>query len=251
MASLRTKIKVLLIDDEPAIARALRPLLHGHGFDVAVAETGAEGLSQLENFAPDLILLDLGLPDISGVELTPRLRLRTQAPIIILSVHDAEQDKVAALDNGADDYLTKPFGFQELLARMRVAVRHAQAAQNDGASAAASVSSPRHQIRIGDVALNTERYEVTVRGVVTHLTPTEFKLLELLMQNAGKLVTHNTILHRVWGPEYVGESQLLRVYIGHLRAKVEEHPERPTHIVTEPGVGYRFRDSVRMTNAHE
>lgn len=245
MSSVKARVKVLLIDDEPAIARALRPLLHGHGFDVAVAETGADGLAQWESFTPNLILLDLGLPDMSGVELTAELRRRTQVPIIILSVHDAEQDKVAALDNGADDYLTKPFGFQELLARIRVALRHAQAAQNDAVvSSVSSVGPPRHQIRVGDVELDTERYEVMVRGITTHLTPTEFKLLELLMQNAGKLVTHNTLLHRVWGPEYVGENQLLRVYIGHLRTKIEEQPERPTYIVTEPGVGYRFRDSV-------
>ncbi len=230
--------KVLLIDDEPAIAKALRPLLQGHGFSVAVAETGADGLAQLESFAPDLILLDLGLPDMNGVELTTELRRRTATPIIVLSVRDAERDKVAALDNGADDYLTKPFGFQELLARMRVAFRHAPSAQNITQLAA------QKEIQIGDVILDTERYAVTVRGTTTHLTPTEFKLLELLMQHSGKLVTHHTLLHRVWGPEYVGESQLLRVYIGHLRAKIEEQPDRPTYIVTEPGVGYRFRDSL-------
>lgn len=192
-----------------------------------------------------MILLDLGLPDISGVELTAELRRRTRVPIIILSVHDTEQEKVAALDNGADDYLTKPFGFQELLARLRVALRHAQAAQDEAVnSSASSIASPRHQIRVGDVALDTERYEVTVRGTTTHLTPTEFKLLELLIQNAGKLLTHNTLLHRVWGPEYIGENQLLRVCIGRLRARIEEHPERPEYILTEPGVGYRFRDII-------
>ncbi len=238
-------IKVLLIDDEPAIAKALRPLLQGHGFSVAVAETGADGLAQLESFAPALILLDLGLPDMNGVELTTELRRRTDAPIIVLSVRDAEHDKVAALDNGADDYLTKPFGFLELLARIRVALRHAP---NTGSALSALGgaldSAVPQRIQIGDVALDTQRYEVTVRGTTTHLTPTEFKLLELLMQHAGKLVTHHTLLHRVWGPEYVGESQLLRVYIGHLRAKIEERPERPRYIVTEPGVGYRFRDSL-------
>jgi two-component system KDP operon response regulator KdpE len=240
-----SEIKVLLIDDEPAIAKALRPLLQGHGFSVAVAETGADGLVQLESFAPDLILLDLGLPDMNGVELTTELRRRTDAPIIVLSVRDAERDKVAALDNGADDYLTKPFGFLELLARIRVALRHAS---NTGSALSAQGgaldSSVPQRIQIGDVALDTERYEVTARGTTTHLTPTEFKLLKLLMQHAGKLVTHHTLLYRVWGPEYVGESQLLRVYIGHLRAKIEEQPERPRYIVTEPGVGYRFRDSL-------
>jgi two-component system, OmpR family, KDP operon response regulator KdpE len=226
---------VLLIDDEPAIAKALRPLLQGHGFAVAVAETGAEGLEQLEGFAPELILLDLGLPDIDGVELTAELRRRTAAPIIVLSVRDAERDKVAALDNGADDYVTKPFGFQELLARIRVALRHAYEGLPE--------AQPAQKLEIGGVVLDTERYEVVVRGTATHLSPTEFKLLETLMQHAGKLVTHRTLLHRVWGPEYEGENQLLRVYIGHLRAKIEEEPERPSYILTEPGVGYRFREA--------
>jgi two-component system, OmpR family, KDP operon response regulator KdpE len=237
--------KVLLIDDEPAIAKALRPLLQGHDFSVAVAETGADGLAQLDSFGPDLILLDLGLPDMSGVELTTELRRRADVPIIVLSVRDAEHDKVSALDNGADDYLTKPFGFQELLARIRVALRHAPSVQSgQSAQAAAMSSSLSQKIQIGEVILDTERYEVTVRDTTTHLTPTEFKLLETLMRNAGKLVTHHTLLHKVWGPEYVGESQLLRVYIGHLRAKIEERPERPTYIATEPGVGYRFRDAL-------
>jgi two-component system KDP operon response regulator KdpE len=152
---------------------------------------------------------------------------------------------VAALDNGADDYLTKPFGFLELLARIRVALRHALSAQSAQNAHGMLASSPLQKIEIGDVMLDTERYEVTVRGTTTHLTPTEFKLLEALMRHAGKLMTHHTLLHKVWGPEYVGESQLLRVYIGHLRAKIEERPERPAYIVTEPGVGYRFRDSVQ------
>jgi len=231
-----SSVRVLLIDDEPAMAKALRPLLHGHGFSTAIAETGAEGLAQTGSFAPDIILLDMGLPDVDGVELAAELRKRTNAPIIILSVRDAEHDKVAALDNGADDYLTKPFGFQELLARIRVALRHS--------GSAASLPQSMQKIQIGDVSLDTERYEVTVRGTTTHLTPTEFKLLETLMQHAGKLITHRTLLHKVWGPEYAGESQLLRVYVGHLRAKIEERPELPTHIITEPGVGYRFREAI-------
>lgn len=228
-------VKVLLIDDEPAIAKALRPLLQGHGFTVAVAETGAGGLALTESFTPDVILLDMGLPDVDGVELAAQLRRCTNAPIIVLSVRDAEHDKVAALDNGADDYVTKPFGFQELLARIRVALRHSQNA--------VSLLQPSTKLQIGGVALDTDRYEVTVRGATTHLTPTEFKLLETLMQHAGKLITHRTLLHKVWGPEYVGDSQLLRVYVGHLRGKIEERPERPSYIITEPGVGYRFRDA--------
>jgi two-component system, OmpR family, KDP operon response regulator KdpE len=227
-------IKMLLIDDEPAIAKALRPLLEGHHFSVAVAETGADGLAQAETFAPDLIILDLGLPDVDGVQLTAELSRRTHVPIIVLSVRDAERDKVAALDNGADDYVTKPFGFQELLARIRVALRHRQQENPMPAQA--------QQVKIGDVCLDSERHEVIVRGEPVHLSPTEFDLLETLMRHAGKLVTHRTLLHKVWGPEYTGDTQLLRVYVGHLRAKVEERPERPAYIITEPGIGYRFHD---------
>lgn len=227
-------IRVLLIDDEPAIARALRPLLQGHNFIVAVAETGADGVAQAKSFAPDVILLDMGLPDMNGVEVAAELRQHTDVPIIVLSVRDAEHDKVAALDGGADDYLTKPFGFQELLARIRVALRHRQPADPTPTQA--------QQVKIGDVLIDVERHEVIVRGKSVHLSPTEFDLLETLMRHAGKLVTHRTLLHKVWGAEYTSETQLLRVYIGHLRAKIEERPERPVYILTEPGIGYRFRD---------
>lgn len=227
-------IRVLLIDDEPAIARALRPLLQGHNFIVAVAETGADGVAQAESFVPDVILLDMGLPDMNGVEVAAELRRHTDVPIIVLSVRDAEHDKVAALDGGADDYLTKPFGFQELLARIRVALRHRQTANPTPTQA--------QQVKIGDVLIDVERHEVIVRGESVHLSPTEFDLLETLMRHAGKLVTHRTLLHKVWGAEYTSETQLLRVYIGHLRAKIEERQERPVYIITEPGIGYRFRD---------
>lgn len=229
-----TRLRVLIIDDEPAIARVLRPSLQGHSFTVATADTGGEGLAQVESFAPDLILLDLGLPDIDGVELTAELRERTSVPIIVLSVRDAEKDKVAALDNGANDYLTKPFSMGELMARIRAALR--QYGQ------ISSTSAPPQPVAIGDISLDHMRHELRVRGSLVHLSPTEFNLLEMLMLNAGKLVTHRTLLHRVWGPEYQGDTQLLRVYIGQLRAKIEERPERPAYIVTEPGVGYRFRD---------
>jgi two-component system, OmpR family, KDP operon response regulator KdpE len=173
-------LRVLVIDDEPAIARALRPSLQGHGFDVATAGTGADGLAQLEEFNPDLILLDLGLPDINGVELARQLRGRTAAPIIVLSVHDAEQDKIAALDSGADDYVTKPFGMGELLARIRVALRHSQDR--------AGISAPVQSVAVGDVVLDAVKHSVTVRGEPVHLSPTEFNLLDVLMRNAGKLV---------------------------------------------------------------
>jgi two-component system KDP operon response regulator KdpE len=228
-------VRVLIIDDEPAIARALRPALEGHGFAVTTASSGAEALFQFEEFAPDLILLDLGLPDADGVDLTVELRKQTQAPIVVLSVRGADRDKIAALDNGADDYLTKPFSIGELMARIRVALRHIQ--QPTLASAASPIVS------IGGVALDSERHIVTVNNSPVHLSPTEFQLLETLMQNAGRLITHRTLLYKVWGPEYAEDTQLLRVYIGQLRSKIEERPERPTYILTEPGIGYRFRDS--------
>lgn len=229
--------RVLIIDDEPAIARVLRPALQGYNFEVSTAATGAEGLAQLESFKPDLILLDLGLPDTDGVSLAAALRGRSATPIIVLSVRDAEQDKIAALDNGADDFVTKPFSMGELMARVRVALRHAQ----HGVTALA----PVQQIKIGNMLLDLARHQLTVGGTPVHLSPTEFNLLEVLMRNAGRLVTHHTLLHKVWGPEYTGDTQLLRVYIAQLRGKVEERPERPTYIITEPGVGYRFRDQAQ------
>lgn len=226
---------MLIVDDEPAIARVLRPALLGHDFAVATAVSGAEALDQVEAFEPDLVLLDLGLPDIDGVRLTGKIRERTGAPIIILSVRGAEHDKIAALDNGADDYLTKPFGIGELLARMRAALRHAQQPLQ-------TPNAPREPITIGAVSLDVERHTVTVNDAPVHLSPTEFTLLETLMRHAGKIVTHRTLLHTVWGAEYSADTQLLRVYVGQLRAKVEPRPNRPEYILTEPGIGYRFRE---------
>lgn len=227
-------LRVLIIDDEPAIARALRPALQGHNFAVATADTGQAGISMAASFAPDLILLDLGLPDLDGVEVAGELRKRTDAPIIVLSVRDTEKDKIAALDGGANDYLTKPFGMGELMARIRVALRHY--------GQSASALAPPQPISIGELALDREGHTLRLRSSPVHLSPTEYNLLETLMLNAGKLVTHRTLLHKVWGPEYLGDTQLLRVYIGQLRAKIEERPERPTYIITEPGIGYRFLD---------
>jgi two-component system, OmpR family, KDP operon response regulator KdpE len=227
---------VLLIDDEPAIVRVLRPALEGHHYEVVAASTGAEGLSQLEKHHPDLILLDLSLPDIDGVTLAGLLRERTEAPIIVLSVRSGDQDKIAALDNGANDYVTKPFSMGELLARIRAALRSYQRQSYQ--------ITQEQQISIGEVTLDVDRHAVTVRGTPVHFSPTEFSLLEILMRNAGRLVTHRTLLHNVWGTEYINETQLLRVYIGHLRSKIEPQPDRPQYIITEPGVGYRFTESV-------
>lgn len=231
-------MRILVIDDEPAIARVLRPALKGQGFNVAVATSGTDGLGQLGTFLPDVILLDLGLPDIDGVSLAAQLRERTGAPIIVLSVRDSEADKISALDNGATDYVTKPFSMGELMARVRVAVRYY--GQGDRTTAPSS----REPITIGDLSLDSEKHVLTRKGEAVHLSPTEFNLLEMMMLNAGRLVTHRTLLQKVWGVEYAKETQLLRVYIGQLRSKIEERPERPAYIITEPGIGYRFRDSV-------
>jgi two-component system KDP operon response regulator KdpE len=229
---------VLIIDDEPAIARALRPALEGHGFVVATVPSGAEAVSQVEEFGPDVILLDLGLPDVDGVDLAADLRKQTQAPIIVLSVRGGDRDKIAALDNGADDYLTKPFSIGELMARIRVALRHVQPTDPASPTAPAAVVP----IAIGGIVLDSKRHTVTVNDAPVHLSPTEFQLLEELMQNAGRLVTHRTLLYKVWGPEYAADTQLLRVYIAQLRSKIEERAERPSYILTEPGIGYRFID---------
>jgi two-component system KDP operon response regulator KdpE len=226
--------RVMIVDDEPAIARALRPALEGHSFKVVAVRSGAEALTHLEEFAPDIILLDLGLPDIDGTELVRVLREQTTAPIIVLSVRGSEKDKVTALDNGADDYLTKTFGIGELLARIRVALRRVEEGSN--------TPPPTEPLVIGSVFLDTERHLVKVNDQPVHLSPTEFGLLEVLMRHAGKPVTHRTLLYKVWGPEYESDTQLLRVYIGQLRGKIEARPERPAYIRTEPGIGYRFTD---------
>jgi two-component system KDP operon response regulator KdpE len=229
--------RVLIIDDEWAIVRAVRPTLQGLGFAVATAATGAEGLAQAERFGPDVILLDLGLPDIDGQQVLGELRRRTPAPVIVLSVRGAERDKVAALDRGADDYLTKPFGIPELLARMRVVLRRA-------APPAPAAGSPGDGAPLvaGELVLDPAGHTVMLGGTPVHLSPTEFNLLELLMRHAGKVVTHQTLLHTVWGPEYITNTRVLRVYISQLREKIEPDPDRPTYIRTEPGIGYRFCD---------
>jgi two-component system KDP operon response regulator KdpE len=230
--------RILIVDDEPAISRALRPALMGHEFEVATAASGAEGLALLESFIPDIILLDLSLPDIDGIDLTPQIREQTTAPIIVLSVRGADRDKISALDRGADDYLTKPFSMGELLARIRVALRHRQQQETLSAN---TLSGPT---KVGDLIVDAERHLVTLKGRPVRLSRTEFNLLEMLARNAGRVIAHRTLLHNVWGPEYTAETQLLRVYISQIRGKIEERPERPTYILTEPGIGYRFRDDV-------
>jgi two-component system KDP operon response regulator KdpE len=211
--------------------RFLRAAITASGYRCLEAETGATGLAEAATRNPAVILLDLGLPDIDGLEVTKRLRSWSETPIIVLSARGQEFDKVDALDAGADDYLTKPFGVPELLARIRVAVRHKD--QRQGAPAEPVVT-------FGDVRVDLAERRVTFREEVIHLTPTQFKLLAVLVRHAGKVVTHGQLLNEAWGPAYAAEKQYLRVYMGHLRSKLEPDPARPRFLTTEPGVGYRL-----------
>lgn len=223
---------VLLIEDEPQMRRFLRASLDGNGFKLVEASTAAEGQSLAASHNPELVLLDLGLPDTDGIVLTKQLREWARMPIIVISARGREADKVEALDAGADDYLTKPFGVKELLARMRVALRHAAA--NGGA--------PEPVLQLGNVQLDLQKREVKRDGKDVHLTPIEYRLLVLLAQHAGKVLTHGHILKEVWGPGSAQQTHYLRVYMAQLRQKLEADPARPKLLITEPGVGYRLRE---------
>jgi two-component system KDP operon response regulator KdpE len=227
----RPPVVVLVVEDEPQVMRFLRATLAAHGYRAFEATTGAQALAEAATRSPDLILLDLGLPDADGVEITRRLREWSKTPIIVISARGQEGDKVQALDAGADDYLTKPFGVPELLARMRVALRHQ--ARTDG--------SGESVLRVGDLAVDLATRRVTVAGAEIHLTRTEYRLLAVLVQHAGKVVTHRQLLREVWGPGSVEHSHYLRVYMGQLRHKLEEDAARPRYLETEIGVGYRLR----------
>jgi len=219
---------VLVIDDELQIRRFLRISLEANGYQVHEAATFAAGLAAAAQLRPDLLILDLGLPDGEGLDLLRRLREWSSLPTIVLSARMSDADKVAALDSGADDYLTKPFSVPELLARLRVALRHAQPATSDPV------------FRTGSLAVDLAARLVTVDGAPVKLTPTEYALLRLLVQHAGRVLTHRQILKEVWGPQYVDETHYLRVYFGQLRQKLEANPALPALILTEPGVGYRL-----------
>lgn len=221
---------VLVIDDEPQILRALRTILAENEFKVSIANRGEDGLNIAATTTPDVIILDLGLPDMDGVEVCKRLREWTQCPIIVLSARDSERDKVAALDNGADDYLTKPFGIEELLARVRVALRHS--AQKQGTQSKI--------IQAGNLTIDLVWHLVKRDGIEIKLTATEYKLLSYLASNHGRVLTHQSILSHVWGPADADHTEYLRVYMRQLRKKLEEYPERPQYLITEPGIGYRF-----------
>jgi two-component system, OmpR family, KDP operon response regulator KdpE len=223
---------ILVIEDEPQMQRFLRIVLEGQGYNFIEAQTGQEGLVQAATRSPDIILLDLGLPDIDGLEVTRRLREWSDIPIIVLSAREQEQDKIKALDAGADDYLTKPFGAGELLARIRVAIRHKVMRQADQGEPLFILDNLRVDMAQRQVYLNEQE---------VHLTPIEYKLLTVLIQNAGKVVTHSQLLKEVWGPSYSKETQYLRVYMTQLRHKLESDPARPRFLINEPGIGYRLK----------
>jgi two-component system, OmpR family, KDP operon response regulator KdpE len=224
---------ILVIDDEPQILRAMRTILTEKQFRVTTASRGEEGLTLAATNEPDLIILDLGLPDMDGVDVCRRLREWTQIPIIILSVRDSERDKVAALDQGADDYLTKPFGIEELLARVRVALRHS-------ARALSAHGAQNKVVKAGSLMIDLAWHVVKRGEEEIKLTATEYKLLAYLAANHGRVLTHRSILTQVWGAADADHTEYLRVYMRQLRKKLETDPERPQFILTEPGIGYRF-----------
>jgi len=223
-------IRVLIVDDERPIRRFLRVALGGQ-FTIFEATNGMEALAAAASERPDVIILDLGLPDIDGVEVTRRLREWSQTPIIVISVRDQETEKIAALDAGADDYLTKPFGVGELMARLRAALR--RTSQTESAPVFTS----------GDLVVDLSQREITLNGEPVSLTPTEYDLLRTLINHAGKVLTHRQLLRKVWGDSYESDTHILQVNISNLRQKIEMDPARPVHIVTEPGVGYRLKIS--------
>ncbi|XTZ16346.1 response regulator [Micromonospora echinospora] len=224
--------RILVVDDEPQILRALRINLRARGYDVAVADTGTTALKLAANQPPDLVVLDLGLPDLDGVDVIRGLRGWTSVPIIVLSGRAGSQDKVSALDAGADDYVTKPFGVDELLARIRAVTRRLHGAADN---AVVTVRIGRHAVNLADRTVTRDD------GTDVRLTPTQWGVLEQLLRHPGKLVSQRQLLHDVWGPEYQNETNYLRQYLAQLRRKLEDDPARPRHLVTEPGMGYRFR----------
>lgn len=231
-------VRILVVDDEPQIRRLLRVSLGAQGYQVYEAARGAEAVSLAALERPDLIILDLGLPDIDGLQVIRQVREWTQTPIIVLSVREQEAQKVEAFTLGADDYVTKPFGMAELLARIVVALRHRT-----------QVETEEPVFRSGDLLVDLARRTVSVAGREVRLTPTEYDLLRVFVTHAGKVLTHQMLLRLVWGPGSVNDMHYLRVYIGQLRQKIEADPTQPRHIITEPGVGYRLREQTTDAQA--
>ena len=225
-------VQILLVDDEVAIQRAMAPMLRSRGYGVTVAGSGREALQVAERERPDLIILDLGLPDMDGTEVCRQLRERSETPILILSARGAEQDKVAALDQGADDYVTKPFGPEELMARVRAALRRSLGREE----------TLHGQLQRGDLTIDFDRHRVSRGDVDIRLTPKEFELLTLLVTHAGRVLTHRAILKAIWGDHSADQPERLRVLMGQLRKKIEPGPAQPRYLLTEPWIGYRFAD---------
>jgi two-component system, OmpR family, KDP operon response regulator KdpE len=223
--------RVLVIDDEPEIGHAVRAGLSGAHFAVAWVATAAQGMAEIARWHPDVVILDLMLPDMDGIAFCDQVRTWSAVPIIVLSVRGGDRDKIAALEHGADDYLTKPFSMGELIARIRVALRHA-------APATGNVGA---RFVVDDLTIDFERRIVQIQGREVHLTPIEYEVLKYLAMHVGKVVTHQTLLRAVWGPDYAEEIHYLRVFIGQLRRKIEPDPSRPHYILTDPGIGYRLR----------
>jgi two-component system KDP operon response regulator KdpE len=223
---------VLIVEDESQMRTFVRLALTSHGYRTVEAESAAEGIQQASAHTPDLVLLDLGLPDLDGVEVTRRLREWSASPILIISARGQEAQKVEALDAGADDYVTKPFGSAELLARIRVALRHAARSTQDPLTSI---------VTVGDIRVDFAKRLVFLGESEVHLTPNEYKLLSVLLRNPNKVLTHKQLLDQVWGPGHANQMQYLRVFMAQLRRKLEQNPARPVHLLTEPGVGYRLK----------
>lgn len=221
-------MRILVIDDEPQIRKLLKVSLGAHGYHLDEASTGQDGINRVALFKPDLIILDLGLPDIDGKEVVIRIREWSSLPIIILTARDQEKEKIDALDAGADDYVTKPFGIGELMARIRVSLRHIANSEEEPV------------ISCGDLAIDLAQRRVTIGEREVKLTPTEYDIMKVLAQNAGKVLTHKQLLKTVWGNAYDGDTHYIRVFIGQLRRKIEENPTQPRYIITESGIGYRL-----------
>ena len=225
--------KILVIEDEKSIARFISTILTANGYEAMRAASGAEAMSMISSHCPDLVILDLGLPDMDGLDILRQLRSWSTLPVVVVSARSHEQDKVSALDLGADDYLTKPFGVGELMARVRVALRRSQAhAARNGAEPV--------PFRFGQVEVDLVQRRVLRQGLPVHLTPIEYRLLTHLIANAGKVLTHYQLLKAVWGPSHIEDNHYLRVYMGNLRQKLEELPAQPRHLLTETAVGYRL-----------
>ena len=224
--------KILVVDDEPQITRVLRQSLSAHRYNVRTAADGESALDTFHDFGPDLIITDLSMPEMSGLDLCREIRKISQVPIIVLSVKGEEKTKVEALDAGADDYITKPFGIDELLARVRATLRRAPTEKKE-----------ETLLELGDFSINLQAHQIFVRGEEIHLTPKEFELLVYLVKNHGKVLTHRTLLGAIWGGNFTEQPEYLRVFLGNLRKKIEPNPSKPQYILTEPWVGYRFNPS--------